>query len=383
MRYLDDLVTERTALADTRAAITDAAASEMRDLSDSERATAEDLDRRIAIIDSRISEFVAQDEARAKFEGLINRARTRPETTQHNEPQGFGEMFARAAEITGYTGHGTSGRVSVPAEYAARALIQSDSFGGPSRTIVGGVPVTHSTPLLDLLGSVTVNTMGIEYWQSEGAAPLAGVVPEGATKPEAEITYARKVDVLDTIAHWVPISRQFATFEPALRSYVEGELRTGVLDKMEAEAAKALTDAPLPGPQTGPSLSAAIRRAMGAVTAAGGAPRAVLLNPIDYADLEIAAFDSNSGKSPTWGLTVVTAGSVAQGSGYVLDPRGATRFIGQSVSLFMTDSHADNFIKNVLVLLAEATAKTVVQRPEFIVPIGVEGTAAGRKTAAK
>jgi hypothetical protein len=106
------------------------------------------------------------------------------------------------------------------------------------------------------------------------------------------------------------------------------------------------------------SMSAAIRAAQGELQGKGYNPNAVALNPADWAAMDIAAqaaYSPGLGSGPTWGLTPVSSPDITAGSPVVGDFKAAiTVFDRNQTDVFVTDSHGDNFIKNVLVILAEA-----------------------------
>ena len=101
-------------------------------------------------------------------------------------------------------------------------------------------------------------------------------------------------------------------------------------------------------------------------------PTAVLLNPADYAALDIAVFNANA-TGPTvgqtfWGLDVISSSAKAAGGAIVGDFRSAIHhYYRSAISLYITDSHADTFLSNVFTLLAERRSKTVVVRPQALV----------------
>ena len=112
----------------------------------------------------------------------------------------------------------------------------------------------------------------------------------------------------------------------------------------------------------------AIRIGVGLVEAAGYSPNAVLLNPADYAALDISAYENaNTGPIPRqtfWGLTPIPVASQPAGSAIVGDfKEGVTLFDRGVADVFVTDSHADLFIKNILVILAEGRYKSAITDP--------------------
>jgi HK97 family phage major capsid protein len=207
-----------------------------------------------------------------------------------------------------------------------------------------------------------------------GGDPVAAVVAEGAAKPEAAVTFTPKTASLDTLAHWVQITRQALDDAAYIRSLLEGKLRRGLLAKAEADMATAIDTATTQTASTsaagGGNLLKSIRVGIGKVETAGYNPTAILLNPTDYATIDIDVMgttDTGPVRAATfWGLTPVASNSITVGKAYVIDPAGATLFDRGVTSVFLSDSHASLFISNVLVLLAEARVKSVVDEPNAI-----------------
>lgn len=308
--------------------------------------------------------------AKAGRRDTADQARNRDRT-----PETLGEILTRSDAYETYvrTKMGTSGRVDVPMDVLTRAPLTTTSGGGspwqsPSR--IGIAAPARQTPLLDAVGRVRVNSNSVEWITYPAAAPPAAIVAEGAQKPEAALTASIVTVTLDTIAHYAEATRQLLEDSTAARDFIDAELSRGVLDKIEAEIAATINAATLPA-ATGDDLMSAIRVGVGAVQSAGFGPDVVVLNPADYAALDIQVFGSTLlGPSITgrfWGLTPVPAGAVPAGTAYVGDMGVAVNYLERtSVTTYVTDSHAGNFTKNVFTFLAEARGKAVVTRAEAL-----------------
>lgn len=326
------------------------------------------------------SEFMqlrnAANELTAMSATATRRDRTAAPNGKDREPESLGDLFTRSDAFTDYatTKRGTSGRVDIPMDVLTRAPLTTTSGTGspwktPSR--IGIAAPARQTPLLNTVGRVRVNSNSVEWITYPAAAPLAGIVAEGGQKPEATITASVVTVTLDTIAHYAEATRQLLEDSTAARDFIDAELTRGVLDKIEAEIAAAITGATVPA-VTAADLMAAIRVGVGAVQSAGFSPDVVLLNPTDYADLDIQVFGSTllgpSVSGSFWGLRPVAVGAIPAGTAYVSDIGVAVNYLERTaVQTYVTDSHAGNFTKNVFTFLAEARGKAVVTRAEAIV----------------
>ena len=87
-----------------------------------------------------------------------------------------------------------------------------------------------------------------------------------------------------------------------------------------------------------------------------------------------------------WGLTPVSVPGLAAGTTVVGDFKTAiTLFDRGQTSVFLTDSHADFFLRNQLVILAEARMLAEAVEPSAMVKttLGVAPAAASATTAKK
>lgn len=352
-----------------------------------------ELETRARELDNRIDKlaglFSAQADADALDGRLAKAAKARRQTEQRStngtETRGsWGARFIESEVFTEYRGRGQSHRFEIDDDVERRALPTgiTDLVGaelnlGKQQIDTSARPVP--TPLLDAIATIAVSTNAIEYVAWAAVAGGAGIVPEKGAKPSIEYAPTVTPDTLDMIAVYTQLTRQLIEDAASVRSYIDGDLRRQVLIKEEAEAAAALGGATLPT-ATGDSLLAAIRHGMATVQGSGYQPNAVLLNPADYADLDIDVMGATVGGPVVgqrfWGLTPIPAASQAAGSAVVGDfNTGVNHFVRSQVSLYVTDSHAETFLSNVFTLLAERRSKTAVVRPDALVRASVTAPA--------
>lgn len=378
LTYLRRLVDERTALTETMSRTMDAAATEERDLNEAEETAVVGMQTRCAAIDQQLETHNHQAESARRFAGLVggmetSREQPPPESRRpvQLERSTWGQQFVESEQFRSYNGHGQSGRFPIEGYLEARAPITTSDLAVPHFTWAPKEAQVTRSPLLELCGRVAVST-GVVDWVEIGPDPVAAVVAEGAPKPEAAITMTPRTAALETLAHWLQITRQALEDASYIRSLLETKLRRGLIAKSEADMAAAIDAAAI---QTAPGSAAAgdtllsqIRIGIGMVEAAGYVPNAVALNPADFASLDIAAMhETNQGtvrQGNYWGLTPVPAPGITLGKPVVGDfVSGATLFDRGVTNVFLSDSHASLFISNILVILAEARVKSVVTEP--------------------
>jgi hypothetical protein len=404
--YLKKLVEERNSLTGLIQQLSDQAVSEDRQLTEAEAERQRGWQQRCAELDPLITEQNTYmqtqrswakmrddlsandaDEAVDKLGGrtLATRAAGGGLVRQSS----WGELFTSSNQFKNYDGTGSSGRVEVPGLFE-RAPIDTTTVPHPAHVFLPQ-PWTMTTPLLDVVGRETVSSGNVEWVIWPGSHPMAAVVAEGSLKPEAITAPTTASGTLQTVAHYKGITRQALEDIARIQQIVESSLRSGVLLKLEAMTADALNnDATIPE-VTNPDLMTGIRIALGNVQAAGYASaNAILLNPADFAALDIAVMGSTIAgpqlNSSFWGLRAIASGAVTKGTAYVGDFKtGLTLFERGSASVYLTDSHADFFLRNTLVILAETRALPVVTEPQAIqqVIVGPEVVAAGASAAGK
>lgn len=316
----------------------------------------------VEALDERIATFVKNTESRARFESMVGGLKIKKDKEiKMQEYRTAGEAFVGSDEFRAYNG-GTSGRVNVELRATIDTLTEPGSaWVRPDRLVAPGA--RFSTPLLDAFNRIIVSSNSIE-WVSTGLAPEAEIVAEGELKPEATLISSLDVINLETVAHWVSATRQVLEDAPALRSYIDSQLLQGVYKKLDAVAGAALTGATLPT-ASATDLISAVRVGIGTVQEAGFAPSLVVLNPMDYAAMDVdmlsKTLDGDRIRATYWGLDVVASAQVTAGTAYVGDFGAGTAFFDRNVaSVYVTDSHAENFTSNIITILGEARAAAVI-----------------------
>lgn len=400
--YLSRLTDERDSLTQTATQLAERAAAEERDLTPTEATSLREMQERCAAIDSQLTEYNAQAEsarAYARLREEIDQPDDEPiHRRQSQQPQdatGWGDLFVQSDAFQQYPGAGTSRRVEVPFDLEQRAAIMLGTLPAGSLPPYTYTPASYSypSPLLEVVGKVTTSANAVQWvnWTPNPQA-AASVVAEGELKPEANMTPAIVSETLETYAHWKAISRQALEDVPQIRSTVEGRLRQGITVALEQAVTSALLSAPIP-PVTVPlggSLLEAIRMGVGAVQSSGfGSPNAVLLNPADWATLDISTVGNAggaSGQSGFWGMRAIAVPALPVGTAYVGNFATAVQlFTRSSAEVMLTDSHADYFIRNLLLLLAEIRALATVPDPFAAAEcsVAIAGTAAAPAQAGR
>ena len=123
------------------------------------------------------------------------------------------------------------------------------------------------------------------------------------------------------------------------------------------------------------SMLAGIRMGLATVQAQGyGTPASVVLNPADLAAIDLSIMGSTmSGpqlNNSVWGLNFIPTPGVAVNTAYVGDLGSAVQlFRRANASIFLTDSHGEFFISNIVLILAEIRATVAVSETAALVEV--------------
>lgn len=395
--YLKRLHDERVRLTERMSEIGEHAAADDRDTTEAEKAELGRIETRIASLDPELERWNQDAESTRAFASLTSRLEQHRETgveqrqpSRQIEQTSFGQSVVDSEQFRSYTGRGQSGVVELTnfMPHQQRAAIMTTDLAIPSYALPPRVQDITIPPLLEIIDVVGVSA-GVVEWVEIGGDPMAAVVPEGAAKPEAALTYTPQSAPLDTLAHWVQITRQALEDATYIQSVIEGKLRRGITLAIADAVNDALVSAALPpvSVPAGGNLLDAIRVGIGTVQSNGYNPNAVLLNPADWAALDMTVMGSTLG-GPTvgttfWGLTPIASRWQPVGTATVGDFKAGVVWFDRNVSsVFISDSHADLFIKNTLVILAETRGKAAVVERLALAECAVSPVA-GTASAAK
>lgn len=304
--------------------------------------------------------------------------------------ESWGAQFVKSAQYADFAG-GRLGKMRVELK---NTLVGSDANVAPARSpnIVGGA--FQPLSLEAFLPSVNTVSNAIEFTKENAFTNNAAEAAEGASKAESALTWTLVNMPVSTVAHWIKISRQLASDNVALAAYVNTRMRYGVDRKVETQL--------VAGDGTAPNISGIldtgnftahgfadgdlgstlkklvlIRKIIAASAAAGFPADGILLNPADWAAIEIDLLTTAAGQTlysvtdggqpRLFGVPVIqsvgmTADQVAVGAfgqAYMIHNR-------EGVTVEMSDSDSDNFTKNLITIRAERRLALATERPAAV-----------------
>lgn len=207
-------------------------------------------------------------------------------------------------------------------------------------------------------------------WQGPLVPAAPQAAPEALKAPGGQAPVLTPV-VAPTIAAWVPATRQVLDDAAALASVIDNRLRRALALSLDNEIVNLITaDAAVP-----PADS--VLAAIGALAAEGhAADLTVILNPEDYATADQVADLLALGVGAVLASAELPAGTAITGS---LTAGVQLRVVG-GATVLVSDSHADMFLRNELVILAEQRVASGVADPWAL---RLASTGAATRTAGK
>jgi HK97 family phage major capsid protein len=305
----------------------------------------------------------------------------------------LGQMVAESEEVKNFVDRsGAKGSVRIVVQ---NAITSATGSGGdlivPQRdTEIVGIPRRQMT-VRQLLQVGRTTSNSIEYARQLARTNNAAVVAETAQKPESNYTWELDDAPVRTIAHWVPVSRQAMDDIPQLQSEIDGELRYGLDLAEEVELLKGDgTGQHLHGlvPQAtayadqgiviaNPTKIDILRLALLQASLAEYAADGIVLNPIDWADIELTkdgeqryifANVIQMAGPQLWGRPVVATQAMDQDEFLTGAFRMAAKIWDRmDTEVLISSEDRDNFIKNMLTVRAEKRLALAVKRRAALV----------------
>ena len=321
------------------------------------------------------------------------------------EHRSAGQMFAENTDVQDWLKRTKGSGQSPTVEVERRTLITTSVSDTPA----AGALLPKGQPFI-APGAIDRRRLFIRDMIAPGATTLNSVpyvrelnprvnetsatgVAEGALKPEAVIQFVAVDAPVRTIASWVPITNQALEDMPTLQSYIDGRLAymvmvseeqsmlngagpnnlLGILNTVGVQTQAFSTDKPI-----------TIGLAIAKIELVDGEADGLAINPADFwamvttrssnrFDGDAVGADSSTAPFGTpqltvWGLPAVRTRAQPAGACTVGSWRlGAQVFDRSTVTISSTNSHADYFVYNKTVILAESRLALAVHRPDFFV----------------
>lgn len=308
-----------------------------------------------------------------------------------SKDESWGAQFVKSTGYKAFTeGNQQKTRVEVK-----NTLTGSDANVAPDRK-PGIVPGAFQPLTLEsLYNAVPTTSNAVEFTKENVFTNAAAEAAEGGQKAETSLTWTLVNMPISTVAHWIKISRQLAMDNAALAAYVNLRMVYGVNRRVETQLAAGNGTAPnISGFMNAGNFTAhgygdaalgsvlkklvLIRKIIGDLEAAGYNPNAIVLNPADWATVEIDIFTAGSanivpfsydamGRPVLFGRRVVTSVGMTADQFAVGDyTMAGTIHNREGVVVEMSESDSDNFTKNLITIRAERRLALASEVPAAI-----------------
>jgi len=396
---IKELHTELVKAGDELKGLVTRQSEEIKSLGESKAETAKAL----TAVEKRMAEI--NDDLSAKEARIIEMEKkaNRPSNEQNHQRKSVGQQYVESEAYEGVKSARRGNNMPVEikditsAAGSAGGLLNQyrnpNIYANPDRPtfirdLVNRIPVTDSAVEI-MRENVFTNNAGPQY-DADGT-PTNQLV----AKNKSDLTFTLETVPVRTIAHYMVASRQVLSDAPRLRNYIDGRLMYGLNLEMDSQL---LYGNGLTENFTGLFVDGDVSDIGGlaAGTVAADIPGAMLdhiraaitqnqlfdyyningliLNPVDWGTLETAKGTDghyiwvtvpNGGDSRLWRVPVVVSNAVQQGDFLLGDwTMGATLYDREQMSVRVSESHADLFVKNGVVILGEERAAFGIELPK-------------------
>lgn len=333
---------------------------------------------------------------KARVDELEQKLARHGEDDGGQEQKSFGEQFVESQNFKGLAESGSQrGRVDMQFK-ATITLATANAAGSAGATVqTSRLPGIVAQPdrrltVRDLITPGRMDGNALEYVRETGFTNAAAAVAEAAKKPQSDLQFDLISTTAKVIAHYVKASRQILSDAPMLASYIDGRLRYGLAYKEEQQLLNGdgtgqnllgivpqATAFAAPFALVGATTMDTLRLAMLQAVLAEFPATGHVLNPIDWARIELTK--DSEGRyiigqpqgvaSPTmWGLPVVSTQAMASGKFLTGAFRmGAQLFDRWMARVEVATENEDDFVKNLVTILAEERLALAVYRPEAFI----------------
>lgn len=330
-------------------------------------------------------------------------ARADPALARPGAGKSLGEQVVESEMFKAYAPLGKHAGAAKMQSFHTKTITSLTGSGGP-----GIFPEYLPTPIIpafqpltirDLIALGTTESNMIIWLQELLFTNNAGYQgSEGALKAQSDLTYIQKNIPIETIAHFIKASKQVLSDFKQLATLINARLTFGLKYAEEQQilygdgAAGHLHGlvpqatvynqgylAASAGPPivVGDTKIDTLRRAMLQTTLAYYPATGICISPYDWADIQLTkdslgryiwANPTTSSPGMIWGLPIAECFSMERGDFLVGALKLAvTLFDREEASILMSNEDQDNFVRNLVTILAEERLGLAVSRPAAII----------------
>lgn len=376
-------------------------------LSNSEKKAA--LDQLQEEIKDHSDAVALHEQAKRIIHGADESSQSMKNGNPTERPLTFGEQVVLSAgykSMIGADGAQSSAKIEVKATNESEGVLGTLTGGaGDAGQLVLPQALPGIVPLLfqplriaDLLAQGSTDSSAVSYVIEAAFNDTTATVAEGGTKPQLDLTLARRQDPISKIANTAKVTDEMFQDASQFQAYLQNRMTFGIQRAEENQL--------LNGNGTAPNLQGILQRtglAPAVVTQAGLSaqkamegifnqitylraesfvePDGIVMHPTDWQTIRLGKDGQGQyyGGGPftgaygnpgmpnvqsLWGYPLVVTTAIAQGTVLVGGFRQCAQiFRRQGVTLEMTNSNVDDFVNNLITIRAEERLGLAVYRP--------------------
>ncbi len=300
------------------------------------------------------------------------------------------------------------GRVIIPVsdlQLSLKSTITSTGLGFATSGVVpmtreaGIVPIAMETfRIRQLLRNIPTTAAAIDFVRVASVTNNASPQVEASAKQESAMTFETDSEKIETLAHWIPASKQSLQDLAGLQECIDTHLIGGLLDREDTELLNGsgvspnlhgLTiqatafDTALLSSADGWERADQIARAIQQLETAKRRATAIVLNPADWWAIVLTKNSvgnyihgdpANMTATRLWGRPVSVTTAMTAGKFLVGDfVTGSALYVRQDGVIEASDSHDDFWIKNLIAIRCEERVALVTYKPDAYI-LGTFGT---------
>jgi HK97 family phage major capsid protein len=342
------------------------------------------------------------------------------------EGKSLGEIVTSAPQVKTFFENRMprSGKVMVGNIFATKtAIVNVGNLFAPPQRVPDISAIYQPLRIRSLLRVTPATSNLVEFVREDASTTINNAAPQGAgsspfvrenvAKAESQINFVLVSLPVETIAHWIPCSRQALSDSQSLSNFLNSRM---IFFLQLVEEQQLLTGSGTGGNLLGLLTTATpfdtsttvagdtkldtLARAIEQVQASGFSPNAVVLHPKDWNDIRLIkttgtalngsyVFSPPSEPTPpaVWNIPVVLSVKMPVSKFLILDGQNACElFDREQATVEISYEHADFFIKNMAAILVEERIVLATYQPDGMRAgtfSGSMATAAEHESAAK
>jgi HK97 family phage major capsid protein len=304
-------------------------------------------------------------------------------------PKGLGQMFIESKEYTQRNGNVVAEKAYYnDRDLNIKTLFETTAGFAPESVRSGLILPAATRPLqmADLIPTGAINQAAEVYMEQTTRTNTAAETAEGGAFNEATFVYTERSETVRKVTISLPVTDEQLEDEARISSIIQDDLMLMLRQRIDTQTLNGSGVSPditgylnksgiLTQVKGADPVPDAIFKLMTQIRVTGRAfPTAAVLHPNDWQEIRLLTTadgiyiwgsPSEAGPERIWGLPVVQADALAEGTGLVGDfgnPTYSQMLIRRGITLKITDSHSTDFVNGKQMIRADIRVAFVIRR---------------------